>query len=195
MKTRNVYVFVLSVLFSLNCLAQENEKRFAVEVNGGASFATNELSGADLNTGAGFETILQYRFMPFTSVYGGWGWNHFNADDSFAGADMDFEETGYVLGLQFKYPIGNSPVSCFVRGGGLYNHIETENNDGDIVNDTGHGFGWQLAGGVEVNLGKNWSIAPGIKFNSLSRDTEFEDENYQLDHQYISARVGIIKRF
>jgi hypothetical protein len=62
----------------------------------------------------------------------------------------------------------SSPVSYFVRAGALYCHIETENNDGDIISDTGHGVGYQVAGGIEVSLGKNWSLAPGLKFNSLS---------------------------
>lgn len=195
MKTKVILSIAFVILVSATTLAQENEKRFGVEINGEVSFVTTDLSGANLNTGLGFETILQYRFMPFTSVYGGWGWNQFNADESFAGSDIDFEETGYILGLQFKHPIGKSPVSYFLRAGALYSHIETENNDGDIISDTGHGFGYQVAGGIEVSLGKNWSLAPGLKFNSLSGETEFEGENYQLDHRYVSARIGIIKRF
>lgn len=195
MKTKVFLSIALVILVSATALTQENEKRFGVELNGEVSFVTTDLSGASLNTGLGFETILQYRLMPFTSVYGGWGWNNFNADESFAGSDVDFEETGYILGLQFKHPIGKSPVSYFVRAGALYCHIETENNDGDIISDTGHGFGYQIAGGIEVSLGKNWSMAPGLKFNSLPRETEFEGTNYQLDHRYVAARLGIIKRF
>jgi opacity protein-like surface antigen len=195
MKTKVILSIAFVILVSATTLAQENEKRFGIEINGEVSFVTTDLSDASLNTGLGFETLLQYRFMPFTSVYGGWGWNNFNADESFAGSDIDFEETGYILGLQFKHPIGKSPVSYFVRAGALYCHIETENNDGDIISDTGHGFGYQVAGGIEVSLGKNWSLAPGLKFNSLSRETEFEGADYQLDHRYVAARLGIIKRF
>jgi hypothetical protein len=77
----------------------------------------------------------------------------------------------------------------------LYSHIETENSKGDIISDTGHGVGFQVTGGIEVALGKNWSLAPGIKFNYLSGETEIEAVNYQLDHRYVSARIGIIKRF
>ena len=133
--------------------------------------------------------------MPFTSVYGGWGYDNFNADESFAGPDVDFEQTGYILGLQFKHPAGNGPVSCFVRAGLLYSHIETENQNGDILSDTGHGVGFQAAAGIEVAMGKNWSLAPGLKYNWLSGETALENVNYQLDHRYVSARIGIIKRF
>jgi len=195
MKTKVILSIALVILISASTLAQENEKRFGVELNGEVSFVSSDLAGASLNTGLGYEVILQYRFMPFTSVYGGWGYSHFNANESFAGNDIDFEQTGYILGLQFKHPIGKSPVSYFVRAGALYCHIETENNDGDIISDTGHGIGWQAAAGIEVALGKNWSLAPGLKYNWLSGETDFEGANYQLDHRYVAARLGIIKRF
>lgn len=195
MKTKVFLSIVLVILISATTLAQENEKRFGVELNGDVSFVSSDLAGASLNTGLGFEAILQYRFMPFTSVYGGWGYSHFNANESFAGSDVDFEQTGYILGLQFKHPVGNSPVSYFVRAGMLYCHIETENNSGDIISDTGHGVGWQAAAGIEVALGKNWSLAPGLKYNWLSGETGFEGTNYQLDHRTVSARIGIVKRF
>ena len=195
MKTKVILSIALVILISATTLAQENEKRFGVELNGEVSFVSSDLAGASLNTGLGYEVILQYRFMPFTSVYGGWGYSHFNANESFAGNDIDFEQTGYILGLQFKHPIGKSPVSYFVRAGALYCHIETENNDGEIISDTGHGIGWQAAAGIEVALGKNWILAPGLKYNWLSGETDFEGANYQLDHRYVAARLGIIKRF
>ncbi|MFZ5430355.1 MAG: outer membrane beta-barrel protein [Bacteroidota bacterium] len=195
MKTKVFLTMVVCAFLVMGTMAQESEKRFAVELNGDVAFVSSDLAGASLNTGLGFEALLHYRFMPFTSVYGGWGYNHFNADQSFAGPDMDFEQTGYVLGLQFKRPFRNSPVSWFVRAGALYSHIETENNDGDIISDTGHGVGWQAAGGIEVALGKNWSLAPGLKYNWLSGETEIGSVNYQLDHRTVSARIGIVKRF
>jgi opacity protein-like surface antigen len=195
MKTKGLFVVLALVLFSISMMAQENEPRFAVEVNGEVSIVSTDLNGANLNTGLGFETIFQYRFMPYTSVYGGWGYTHFNANESFAGADIDFEQTGYILGLQFKNAIGSSPLSYFLRAGLLYSHIETENNDGEIISDTGHGVGFQIAGGLEVALGKDWSIAPGIRFNNLSGETVLSDVNHQLELRYVSARIGIIKRF
>lgn len=195
MKTKTFLSIMLAILVSATTFAQDNEKRFGVELNGDVSFVSSDLAGANLNTGLGFETILQYRFMPFTSVYGGWGYSHFNADDSFAGSDTDFEQTGYILGLQFKHPIKTSPVSYFLRAGLLYSHIEMENNNGEIISDTGHGVGWQAAAGIEIALGKNWSLAPGLKYNWLSGETDFENAKYQLDHRTVSAQIGIIKRF
>ncbi len=195
MKTKAIIALVVFAVMSLNSTAQENEKRFDFELNSGISFATRQIDGAEMNPGFGFEGTFHYRFMPHLGLYGGWGWNRFGADDTFAGDDICFEETGYVFGLNFKHPVGESKVAYYLRAGALYNHIETENGDGLIINDSKHGLGYQLAGGIDINLGNNWSLVPGLKFNSLSRDTEFEGMPKQLNYQYISARIGISKKF
>lgn len=194
MKTKGFALTVL-VLLSMSSFAQESGKRFGFELNSGVSIATKKIDDASLNLGFGYEGIFHYRFMSHLGVYAGWGWNSFGADESFAGNDVCFEETGYVFGLNFKHPIGSSKLSYYVRAGALYNHIETENSDGDVINDTGHGYGYQLAGGIDINLGNNWNLTPGLKFNSLSQDTEYDGTSKQLDYQYISARIGIAKKF
>jgi len=195
MKTRGLITLAMIVLILSGSFAQNNEKRFGFEFGSGVSLATGKLSDANLKTGFGYEGIFHYRFMPHLGVYGGWGWNTFGADNSFAGDDVHFEETGYVLGLQFKHPIGKSPVAIYLRGGGLYNHIETEDAEGVVINDSKHGLGYQFAGGIDIRLGNDWSLTPGIKFNSLSRKTDFEGSSRQLNLNYIALRVGILKKF
>jgi opacity protein-like surface antigen len=194
MKTK-VIALTMLVLFSMSSYAQNSDKRFGFELNGGLSLATMKIDDSRLNPGFGFEGTLHYRFLPQFGVFAGWGWNRFGAEESFAGNDVCFEETGYVFGLNFKHPIGASKLAYYLRAGGLYNHIETESADGEIIHDTKHGFGYQLAGGLDIDLGKNWSLTPGLKFNSLSRDTEFKDSPKQIDYQYISFRIGIMKKF
>lgn len=195
MKTKGLFAILVLTFMSLSAFAQEIENRFGFELSGGASMATQKLDDASLNPGFGFEGIFHYRFLPHTGVYAGWGWNRFGADDSFAGSDVCFEETGYVFGLQYKRTIGITPLSYYLRAGGLYNHIEIENAGGDIIGDTGHGLGWQLAAGIDYSIGSNWSITPGLKFNALSRDVEMDGNTTQLTHNYISLRIGILKRF
>ncbi len=195
MKTKVTILLALLVIATLSAKAQENENRFGIEVSGGASFATGKLNETSLNTGFGAEGIFHYRFLPHLGAYAGWGWNSFGADNSFAGNDVNFEETGYVLGLQYKKQFANSAIGYYLRAGGLYNHIETENADGDIINDTGHGIGFQLAGGFDFPLGNNWSFTPGVKFNALTRNTDFEEVSTDLNYNYVSVRVGFVKSF
>lgn len=195
MKTKVLLSISLVTLLTFTVFAQDDSKRFGFELSSGVTMATNKLSGSTLNPGFGFEGIFHYRFLSNLGAYAGWGWNRLGAEESFAGDDVCFEETGYVLGLQFKNPFGNSPVQYYLRAGALYGHIETENSDGDVFNDTGHGFGWQAAGGIDIPMGKNWSFTPGVKFNSLSRDSDFEEITKELNHNYVSLRVGFLKRF
>ena len=193
MKTKGLALTML-VLLSLSSFAQESEKRFGFELSSGMSVATKKLGGSTVNPGLGFEGIFHYRVLAHTGIYLGWGWNKFGADESFLGNDRDFEETGYVFGVQFKHPLGERKTSYYLRAGGLYNHIEIENG-GDVTYNSGHGLGWQLAGGVAVNLGNNWSLTPGVKFNSLSRDVENEGVNVPLDLNYLQLRIGLLKKF
>jgi len=216
MKTQTIKIGMLTGLFvlslSLITVAQHNNekvsgkrslssvetsktKRWGFEFNLGVSHATRSLAGTNLKTGMGFEGIFSYRFLPHTGVYGGWGWNKFSADQSFDGSHMDFEETGYVYGVQFNHPIENSSISYYLRVGGLYNHIEMENKSGDIIGDTGHGTGWQIAGGIELALTDKWNFTPGFKYNSLSRDVEINGSTYSLKHDYLSLRVGFVRNF
>lgn len=195
MKIKALVVAIAMILVSVNVTAQEQDKRFGFELSGGPSFSTSGPGNTNLKTGAGIEGIFHYRFLQHTGVYAGWGWNRFASDASESFGNTDFEETGYVFGLQFKHPVGATNLKYYVRAGGLYNHIELENEDGDITQDSGHGLGWQLAGGLDISLGKTWSLTPGVKFNALNREIENAGDKTDMDFNYISVRVGILKTF
>ncbi|MBK9391999.1 MAG: porin family protein [Bacteroidetes bacterium] len=194
MKTKVLLVMALSVILSASAPAQEKEKKIAFELGGGPSIPTNEFAEG-IRLGFGFECTFNYSFMPHTGIYGGWGANWLSTETVNSETSLDYEETGYVLGLDFRHPIGSSNISYYARAGALYNHIETENSDGIIISDTKHGLGYQLAGGLAINLGRNWNLVPGIKFNSLTRDSEINGVIKQLNYQYISAKIGISKKF
>jgi hypothetical protein len=194
MKTKLFIALAIFAVITTSGNAQEKDKRFSFELNGGLAFPTKEFVEG-IRTGFGFEGTFQYRFMPHTSVYGGWGANWLSTESTNSENNMDYEETGYVLGLDFRHHIGDTKLSYYVRAGALYNHIEIENPDGDILDDSGHGPGFQLAAGLDISLGSGWSLTPGFKFNYLSRETALEGITKQLDYQYLSARIGIMKRF
>lgn len=171
------------------------QNRWSMELNSGGAYATQDLGDADLGAGLGFELTVAYRFMPHLAAYGGWGWRHFAADQSFAGADMDFEETGYTFGLQFVHPTALSRLSYMVQAGGIYNHIEVENGDGDITGDSGHGLGWQAGAGLVYALTSRWSIVPSVRYRSLSRDIEIESVTTDVDLTYLSFGIGFTRTF
>ena len=190
---RKSFVFIFVLFAGLHSLTAQD--RFGIEFRAGASFATQELGDADLKPGIGLIGIVDYRIMPHVGVYAGWGWNRFSTEESFAGDDIDFEETGYMLGLGFDHPIAQGPLNFFLRAGGIYAHIETENHDGEVIDDTGHGWGWQFEGGLDYGFRNNWHLRPAVKFQSLSRDISIEQVTTAVDLTYISASIGIAKRF
>jgi Outer membrane protein beta-barrel domain len=183
---------VILVLIGSAAIAQN---KWSFELRPGVNIATAKLGDADLKTGFGFEGAFAYKVMPHLAAYAGWSWNKFAADKSFAGSNVDFEETGYCFGLQFIHPIEKSKISYMIKGGGTYNHIETENSEGKIINDTGHGFGWQAGAGVAVSLGKSFQLIPEVRYRSLSRDIKLGDGNRSVDLNYISAGVGLTFSF
>lgn len=191
---KNLFILITITLL-LNAQSLIAQDRFSFELRSGASFATQELGDADLTTGFGFEGILDYRFMSQLSAYIGWGWNRFTGDDAFTGSEVDFEETGYLFGLQFNHPLGETPLAFYARAGGIFNHIELENEEGDITDDSGHGLGYRVGAGLAISLGSNWHLKPGVKFQSLSRDIDMSVGTTSVDLTYISVGIGIAKRF
>lgn len=192
---RNILAAVIGLILILSSQSADAQKKWSFELKPGVNFPTKDLHDAKLKTGFGFEGVLAYRFMPHLAAYAGWSWNKFNADKSFAGNDTDFEETGYSFGLQFVHPFPNSSISFLLKAGGTYNHIETENSEGNIVNDTGHGPGWQAGAGVSIPLGNRWSLVPEIRYRSLSRDIKIGNEKIPVDLNYVFAGLGISYSF
>jgi len=201
MKTVNLFSkahFIVAALFVFLFLSSwvvQGQDRWSFEFRSGVNFPTQKLGDTDLKTGYGFEGSLAYRFIPHLSIYGGWSWNRFPSDQSFAGANIDFEETGYTYGLQFIHPIATSKINLLLRAGGLANHIEVENSSGDSIADSGHGFGWQAEAGVAIQLGEKWRVQPSVRYRSLSRDITLDGTTTAVDLNYISLGVGMVRIF
>jgi len=188
---KNLTVTIITLILLLTTANINAQNYWSVELRNGASFATKDLGDANPGTGFGFEGTIAYRFMPHLAVYAGWGWNKFSADNSFAGANMDFEETGYTFGFQFIHPIGESNISYLVRLGGIANHIEIENPDGKIISDSGHGLGWQAGAGIVIPVFDRLNLLPSVRYRSLSRDIQIGNTVTSVDQNYVSVGVGL----
>ena len=186
---------VVILIFLVTPQTIHAQNPWGLEIRGGTHYATRELGDADLGVGLGIETMLSYSFMPHLGAYVGWGWNNFNADQSFKGEDIDFEETGYTFGLQYTNSCRSLNLGYLIRAGGIYNHIEVENNEGDIIDDSNHGLGWQAGAGLVIPFVKNWKIIPSIRYRSLSRELEDGNNNLDVDLNYISGGIGFSLSF
>lgn len=192
---RNLIITLAVTLFLLAPEFATAQDRFGAELRVGPEFTTQDFGDATLGTGFGSEVVFSYRFVSDLGVYAGYGYGRASADGpSFAGTDIDVEETGYTFGLQFVRSVNASRYGYFVRGGGIYNHLELENSDG-LTADSGHGFGWQIEAGPVVTLGQKWQMMPGLRYRSLSRDIEIGEIDTNVDLTYLSAGVGIMRTF
>ncbi|HZJ19329.1 MAG TPA: outer membrane beta-barrel protein [Pricia sp.] len=196
MKTLKTYALIALSLTIFNNLSAQD--KWSAELRPGVNFATKDVGDAELKTGFGAEFAVGYRFMEHLGAYVGWGWNQFKSDNtSFVGTgDTDFEETGYTFGLQFIHPIATSKnLSYLVRFGGIYNHIEVENDAGDITADSSHGLGWEIGAGLQIDSGSNWNLRPQLGYRTLSRDLEIGNISQDVDLNYLSVGVGVAKVF
>lgn len=183
----------LLVLCATGPLAAEG--LWSVELRGGAALPTNDLGGADLNTGFGFEGSISYVVLFNLSGYVGWDWFRFTMDESPWGDNLDVEQTGYAFGLLFSNPVGELPLSFFLRAGGTLNHIELEDADGTLVGNTEHGLGWEFGGGLVYEANDHWKVTPGIRYRSQSRDLNSAGEKTSVDLNCVAMDVGISVSF
>ncbi len=191
-----VMMFMMGVVTPQFIFAQD---RMSVELRPCVNFATRNLGDAQLKTGFGVEGIFAYQFLRHFGAYAGWGLNRFNARESFAGPDVNFEETGYSYGVQFMHSIGRSDISLLARAGVLSNHIEIEDKRGDVIGDSGHGFrdgiGWQIEGRVAWPLAERWLVIPSLRYRSLPREIRIGAAGTDVVLSYISLGMGIARTF
>jgi hypothetical protein len=191
LKARNSFLamaFILSLTLLSTIATAQN--RWDISITPAANFSTKNLGNAKLKTGFGADATIAYRLTKQLGIYGGWGWNKFSSAQSFAGTDMEFVETGYSVGLQFTQLIASSKMKFILGAGAIYKHIETENSKGDLVNDTGHGWGWEAKTGISFPLGKHFNFIPTIKYSALSRNIQILTTTTPVGLNYLSVGAG-----
>ena len=170
--------------------------RLSVEFRPSANIPTSNFGPYALNAGGGFEAVGAYQFLPHLSAYAGWGRSTFGIVDTFAGPNSHFQETGYTYGLQYIYSLTkDSKINLIIRGGGVTNHIEVENGNGDMITDSGHGFGWQLEECIVIPVGRKWSLLPGLRFRSLKSSFMVGSTETSGTLNYLSLGLGVRWQF
>lgn len=192
MKMQSLVIGLLILFYSAPSIAQ---KRWTAEFRPGVNFPTQELGNASPKRGFGFEATFSYEINPRLSAYTGWGWNLFTANEFYDQENLDFEETGFSLGLKFNNRFRETPLFYMIGAGLVYNHLELETRDGNLVHDTGHEPGWQAEAGVGLDLGNGFRVRPQVRYRSLAFTTEIADVEYDLDLQYLSFGLSFALKF
>jgi hypothetical protein len=154
----------------------------------GVNFPVKNLGNTKLEMGLSFEATLAYAFTQNIAAYAGWGLNAFDEKREDDDLRMHFEETGYTFGLHYKHAFTpGSNYNYMLGAGGIYNHIETENTHGNIINDSGHGIGWQMEAGLSIQISERAQLIPSIRYRELSRVITTEGITATTDLNYFSA--------
>jgi hypothetical protein len=171
-------------------------QRMTLDLRSIGGSATEKLAGADLGSSLGIGATVAYRVQPHLHIYAGWDWVHFGAEQSFAGTDRDFEETGYTFGLRFEHPLtATGGIEYRVDAGGTYKHVEIENQDGDILFDSGHSLGFEFGAGLAFAIGDAWKFVPMARFRSLSPEFDMNNSVMKGDLRYVGLEAGFSLRF
>src|SRR5688500_2312216 len=168
---RRIIISTVALLELASAGMAQEQQRYGAEARGGAAFPTQDLGDASLYNGGGAGFTIHYRFMPHVLLYAGGDWFLLKTDEPFRGADYDVVNTGWAFGLQFQHPVLKS-IGYWLRAGGTYQHIELEDDDGDIISDSGHELGWEAGGGVHIPLGGGFALTPGVRYRMLAVDFE-----------------------
>jgi len=186
------FVFVIALLFTFDIALGQG--RLDITFRPAANFPVKNLGEVKLDNGGGFEVTVAYGFMQHLALYGGWGWSKFSEKESTVSLNNDYKETGYTFGLQFNHPFSReSKLNFIFTGGGIYNHIVTKDNNGDIIGDTDHGLGWQAEMALSIPVGHHnrWYLMPSVRFRELSSNITEGGIKTNVDLHYISTGLGV----
>ncbi len=191
---KNIMYFIsgaLAVVIMVSSVCRLHAQgKFNVGFRPSFSFPLKGLATTELNRGGGFEATFSYRFVPSFAAYAGWGWSTFKPKESISIAH--FQERGYRFGLQFIQPFGaESKLKVLLSAGAIVNNIETKNDEGDIIDDSGHGMGWEVDAGLSIPLSDSWQMVPGIRYHALPREITNGGNVESVDLNYLSIGVTV----
>lgn len=186
-------ITVALLLLVLSASQASAQSRWAAEFRAGGGITTSDLGESELDPGLGFDVTVRYRLQPHLWVYGGWDWYHFMTSDT--PADIDVEDTGYAFGLRFEHPVGTSPLSLWVRGGGIYDHVELEDEDGDLIADSGHDLGFEVGGGLAFGIADDWALTPGVRWRTVDHELDTGEGVADVELSYLALEIGVVWHF
>lgn len=176
----------------LTAQVDEGLPRWNFDLQTGIAVPLSDIEGDELGVGFGFGGNFAFRFVDHLSLYAGWDWHLFTPDEFLGGEDLDVEETGYVFGLRFDHPFGGeggSGPSYRVRAGVTVSHIELEDRDGVIVEDSGHGAGLEIGAGAMFPLGGRWRFGPEVRYRRLGRELDVGEGPVDVDLNYFALNI------
>jgi len=104
-------------------------------------------------------------------------------------------ESSFVFGAELKFPFENKSVNYFAYVGGVVGRIHLQDAMNTFNEKSDFGFGWQLGAGAEFRLDDQWSLKPDVRYRSLTQDIEIRAATIDVDLNYISVGLGLVRKF
>lgn len=190
---------ILSLAFALTVslpAALAAQRSIMIEVRPNFAIPIGKLAGTRLDVGTAFGATASIRLQQHLHLYGGWDWAHFGADNSFAGSKLEFEETGYDLGLRYEHPCRmHTDLAVRVEAGGTWKHVEIENAAGQIVADSKHSLGYEAAFGLAWSLSEEWKLVPMARYRSLSPEFTIGSTTTSGNLRYAAVEFTLSRSF
>lgn len=192
MKRTTLFLATAALVMAASPLGAQ---RITVDLRAVGAAPTAKLANADLGTGFGLGGAVAYNLYQHLHAFGAWDYVHFAADQSFAGAKRDFEETGYSLGLRFEHPcMFNDRLTMRAEGAATYKHIEIEDDAGNLIDDSGHKWGFEAGISLLAPVG-NWKLGPTVRYRALSQEFTISNVTTKGDLKYFALELGLSRKF
>lgn len=185
---------VAGIFLSVSAAAHADEG-WHWELAADVAFPTGKFGPSRLKNGFGVDAVIAYGFTPQFASYFGWNWHTFRTDSALTGARVDLNESGFVLGLQWRDRLPQTRLDYRIRGGILINQFELEDGKKTSIAESGYGFGWELGAAVLLPIGGKWTLTPGVKLRSLSRDLRLQGQTQSLALRYLTLGAGVSLQF
>ena len=191
-------VLALAIIGTTSASAQSStpDSGWNLQQRGGLALAVEDFGDADLGVGYGIQLTGGYQFPQRIGLYAGWTWFRFNTDDSFAGPDVEVDESGFMAGLRYEHPVRvGMPATLQLQLGTVYDEVELEGGDGTLIATSDRDFAWATSAGLEFPLGEGWRFGPAVRFRSLSPGFEVGGVDVETDLTHLSIDLGLSQRF
>ena len=180
-------LLALPFLLALTAGFAHAQYRVGLEVNGGAAFPMEDLGTMALNTGAGAGLTATLQVLPHTHLYAGWEFYRFTPEDDAAAERV--MDTGYAFGAKFQHPLLRN-IEGWVRAGGVYNHVEVENDEEELA-DTGHELGWEAGGGLSIPLTSRFALMPGVRYRTYTGTLGNGGDGVAVEMSYLVGELRL----
>jgi opacity protein-like surface antigen len=201
-RMRAVLLAAVFTLGAAGAAAAQGARPFTLEARGGLAFP---LESFDPGAQTGFlvGATAKYSPIPFLSLYGGWDFARFGAEDDagFTGVATRVTDSGLRVGAELGVPLVGlmSGIAPYVQGGATFSRIRVEADEdpsGTLDFESSVTRGFEVGAGARISVAPSFSLTPEVRYRRTR--PEF-DETPSIDIAaevaYLAASLGFNLHF